>query len=160
VLSASDAANVDDTITVSSTVQNDTSQEITGSVQSYLIWWDADGDGVYGPGDTYIDATGAPQPYSVEATTHVTAIASVPASGTWTEVQPWSITNALFPNQGTYNVTATWRSSSGALIDTKTSEFYAVPTLGWVLVALMAGFIAFVMWRKHPLAAGGEVLRR
>jgi hypothetical protein len=159
-LSATDGANVDETITVSSSGRNDTSQEITGSVQSYLIWWDADGDGAYGPGDTFIDATGAPQPYSAEATTHVTAIASVPASGTWTEPQPWPITNALFPNQGTYNVTATWRSSAAAVIDTKTSEFYAVPTLGWIPLLLMAGFIAYVMWRRRPVVAADEAVWR
>ena len=155
-VSASDGRNVEATIAVSSAVANETSREITGSVMSYLVWWDDNNNGAYDEGDTYIDASGTPQPYAAPAATHVTPIPSVLASGTWTEPAPWAISNTLFPNQGTYNVTATWHSPSGAAIDRKTAQFFAVPALGWPPFAVLVGAIGCVIWRQRGLSAAGS----
>lgn len=159
-LSANDGRNPGAVIAVASAVENETSQEITGSTLSYLMWWDTNGDGAFDAGDTYIDASGTPQPYSVSASTHVSAIDSVPASGstpasgTWIEPIPWTITNTEFPNQGTYNVTAVWRSDTGAIIDMKTAQFFAIPTLGWPPFALLVGTIGCVLWRRRSVPHG------
>jgi hypothetical protein len=161
-LSASDGRNVDATIVVAASVDNLVSREITSSTMSYLIWWDGNGNGSYDAGDIAIDASGAPQPYSAEATTHVTAIESVPASGTWTEPAPWSVTNARFPEQGTYSVTATWRDANGTVIDVKTAQFWAIPALGWPLLIVLVATMGVVMWRgrggppEEPGERGGR----
>ena len=166
-LSATDGRNTDATIAVSSAIQNETSQEITASALTYLVWWDDDDDGEFGLGDTFVDASGTAQPYSEVATTHVTAIVSVPASsasapasGTWTESQPWTMSNHQFPNLGTYNVTAVWQSSTGATIDKKTAQFFSVPTLGWPPLLLLVGTLGVVIWRQGRHVLPGPAAKR
>lgn len=158
-LSATDAPNLGQNIAVSSAVINRNTADITNSTMAYLIWWDNDGNGLLSTGDTYITDAGAPATYSgtwPATPTHTTAIPLVAGSdGTWTEPTPWTISNAQFPNQGTYQVTAVWRDSAGIEIDRKTSQFYSIPTLGWPLFILTTLGAAFMLWRRRP-QAGGE----
>ncbi|MDZ4180555.1 MAG: hypothetical protein U1E29_15225, partial [Coriobacteriia bacterium] len=71
----------------------------------------------------------------------------------WTEPAPWQVSNAGFPNQGTYRVSATWTTGSGQVIDTRVTEFYSIPAMGWPLFALaLAAGLAF-MWRRGDLAS-------
>lgn len=154
---ASDAPSVAATLGISSSVANEISREITSSTMTYLVWWDSNGNATYDSGDISIDSTGAPHPYSATATTHITSIASVPASGTWSESTPWLLNNRQFPNQGNYNVTATWRTSTGGIIDVKTTQFYSIPTLGWPLMLVFLAGGGWLMWRRHPWPVAGGV---
>jgi hypothetical protein len=158
-LSASDGRNVDSTIAVSASVRNLVSREVTGTTLTYLVWWDGNGDGVYNEGDTYIDTSGTPLPYSADATTHVSAIGTIAPEGAWTEPAPWSMSNTRFPNQGTYIVTATWRDANGTIIDQKSAQFFSVPALGWPLFLLAVGIMGFVAWRRRGTPLDGAALR-
>ena len=42
----------------------------------------------------------------------------------------------------------------GTLIDTKTSEFYSIPALGWPLSVLAALLGAAWLWRRRERSAG------
>lgn len=150
-LSATDAPGLGDTVAVTSSVRNNIARAITNSTLTYVMWWDTDGSGSFNAGDTYIDSAGAPHVWDGIAvvTSHVTAGVNVPASGTWTEAIPWTVTNHLFPNQGTYRVTETWREAGGLLIDTKTTLFYSIPAMGWPLAALTALVGAWWLWRRR-----------
>jgi len=150
-LSASNAPGLGDMVHVSSTAANNGAQSISGSTMTYVIWWDTDGNGVFGAGDLFIDSSGASRVYdgSAPVSTRTTTGITVPAGATWTEPQPWAISNTGFPNQGTYRVTATWRTTSGMLIDTRTTEFYSIPALGWPLFALTLLIGVVFMWHSR-----------
>ncbi|MBU4556438.1 MAG: hypothetical protein KJ747_06165, partial [Actinobacteria bacterium] len=85
-LSASDAPTVGSTVAVSSSVRNDNTQVISNSTMTYTIWWDENGDGVFGANDTYIDSAGLPHTWdgSTPISTHATSINTVAAGATWT----------------------------------------------------------------------------
>lgn len=157
-LSATDAPGVGDEVAVTSTVVNNNTAAISDSTMTYVIWWDSNGNGVLDAGDIYISDTGAAVTWDGLATirpTHITPDIDVPGGGSWTEPAPWTISNTTFPNQGTYRVTATWRTASALLIDTKTTQFYSIPTLGWPLFGLTLGGAAYALWRRRR-ADGGE----
>ena len=150
-LSATDAASVGDLVRVTSSTTNQIATAITNSTMTYVIWWDTNGNGVFDATDIYIDSSGTPVIWNGVAAvtpTRVTSGINVAGNGTWTEAVPWSVSNTDFPNQGTYKVTATWRNSSGTLLDVKTSEFYSIPALGWPLFGLTLIGITVLMWRK------------
>ncbi len=149
-LSATDAPSIGQDVAVTSSVVNHNTADINDSTVTYVIWWDSDGDGTFGDGDIYIDDTGAPVTWNgtdAVTPTHVTTGVDVAGGGTWTEATPWTVNNGQFPNQGTYNVTATWEELDGTFIDEKTSQFYSIPTLGWPLFALALFGGAFFLWR-------------
>jgi uncharacterized repeat protein (TIGR01451 family) len=150
-LSASDAPTLASDVAVTSSVRNDLAIPIADSTITYVIWWDSDSNGTFNAGDIYIDSSGAPHTWDgvTPVSTHVTSDVDVPASGTWTEPTPWTVNNQLFPNQGTYNVTATWRESNGALIDVATTQFYSIPALGWPLTMLVAALGGGWLWRRR-----------
>jgi len=159
-LSATDAPGIGDDVAVTSSLANHNTAAITDSTVTYVIWWDADGDGSFGAGDIYIDDTGAPVIWdgvSPVTATHVTASVDVAGGGTWTEAGPWTVSNSQFPNQGTYNVTATWTESDGTYIDDATTQFYSIPALGWPLFALLASGLAALMWRRRPAAVAARL---
>ncbi len=128
---ATDAATIGQNVSVSSSLHNSSPISIINSTATYVIWWDTNGDGVFGSLDTYIDASGNPQTWNgVSAVqTHTSTGVDVAGTSYWAD-PAWSISNSAFPNQGTYNVTEYWKASDGSLIDTKTTQFYSVPTLG------------------------------
>jgi hypothetical protein len=150
-LSATDAATIGSTVAVQSSTRNDSAAAINGSTMTYVIWWDQDGSGTFTAGDIYIDSAGAPHTWNGSAvvSTRITTGIDVPAGGTWTEPAPWTVSNQLFPNQGMYKVSATWRTSGGALIDTVIGDFYSIPVLGWPLaIATVAAGVTFA-WRRR-----------
>ena len=165
-LAATDAPSIGDTITVTAEVENLIGKDIDDSYIEYVIWWDSDGSGTFDAGDIYIDDTGHPVTWDGTSTvtvTHTTTNVDVP--GKTTENDSWDITNRYFPNEGTYNVTATWYDSTGAIIiDEETTTFYSIPALGWPLFGLTAGGFAWFLWRRRDrfaewnqrLTPGGE----
>ena len=133
-LYATDAATVGTTVTVTSIESNSSIATITASYVDYRIWWDSNGNGVFDAGDIYITAAGTPATYSGSGNpiTHTTTGITTPPFTQFSD-PGWSISNAAFPNQGNYNVTAFWKTSGGMQIDTKTSQFFSVPTLGEIV---------------------------
>jgi len=158
-VTATDAPGLGEDVAVTSSVANHNTAAISNSLMTYVIWWDSDGSGTLGAGDIYIDDTGAPVTWDgvtpIEPT-HITFGINVAGGGTWTESVPWTVNNVQFPNQGTYRVTATWRTEDALLIDTKTTEFYSIPTLGWPLFGLMLGGAVWGLWRRRR-HIGGEL---
>ena len=130
-LSATNAATVGTTVTVTSTESNSSIATITASSVDYRIWWDSNANGVFDTGDRYITSAGTPATYSGSGNpiTHTTGGITTPPFTQFND-PGWSISNAAFPNQGNYNITAFWHTSAAMLIDTRTSQFFSVPTLG------------------------------
>ncbi len=149
-LVATDAPNLNSLIYVDSTLTNESSVAISNSTLNYVIWWDENGNEVFDAGDTYIDSSGDPQTYDGTSTvsTHQTIGINVSAGGTWSETgSGWSISNSDFPYRGNYRVTATWESSSGLFIDEKTTAFYSVPALGFVLLLFLGTVSGLLVYR-------------
>lgn len=162
-LAATDAPSIGTSVTVSSQVQNQIGNPLSATSVKYVVWWDSNANGTFDAGDIYINPTGAPVTWdgtSPVTVTHTTTGVNVAANSSVT-LPNWDISNAQFPNQGTYRVTATWYHSDGVrVIDQKTTEFYSIPTLGWPLFALSAGLLAFLMVRrarKNGMDFGGAV---
>ncbi len=130
-LFATNASRVGMNVDVASTLHDFDAAAIINSTATYTIWWDTNGDGMFGSGDTYIDSTGTPRVWNGAAvvSTHVSNGIDVQGTGYATDVT-WAISNAAFPNQGTYNIIEAWTASNGTLLDTKTTQFFSVPTLG------------------------------
>ncbi|MCX8007482.1 MAG: hypothetical protein N3B11_05130, partial [Coriobacteriia bacterium] len=156
-LSATDAPKVGDRIAVTSSTVNRNPTPISNSTMTYVIWWDTNGDGTFGAGDTYIDGAGKPRAWdgSTSVSTHVTTGITVAGGGTWSESRPWTMPNTGFPNQGTYRVTATWKTSTGRVIDVATTQLYSIPTLGWPLLAATLAGAAYALWRRRASSDGG-----
>lgn len=148
-LSATDAATVGASTQVTSTLSNRNAVAIPDSTVTYLIWWDSNGDGTFGAGDIYMNPSGNPQTYggSGSVSSKVTTGVAVAAGGTWSD-PGWSMSNANFPNQGTYRVSAVWTDSVGTVIDQKTTEFYSIPTLGWPLFLAFVLLALILLWRR------------
>lgn len=158
-LSATDAPGVGDTVAITSSVSNGIDRPIANSTLKYTIWWDTDGGGSFNAGDTWIDASGAPHIWDgvTAVSSHVTTGVNVAANGTWSEQTPWTVSNSQFPAQGTYRVTEAWTDSNGLAIDTKTTQFYSIPVLGWPLFTLASLLGAGWLWyRRDELGAAPE----
>ncbi|MDZ4063713.1 MAG: hypothetical protein U1E22_03500, partial [Coriobacteriia bacterium] len=155
-LSASDAPSVGSQTSITSSVKNNNTVTISDSKMTYVIWWDSNGNGTFDTGDIYINGSGAPVAWdgTSAVSTRVTSGITVPGGGTWTEPVPWTMSNTQFPNQGTYNVTATWGTSTGQLIDRKTTQFYSIPALGWPLFGLVVAGAAVLLWRRRGALPG------
>lgn len=153
-LTASDAPKLNQTIYVDTTLTNSGLTTITGSSLAYVIWWDENGNGIFDAGDTYIGSDGKPYTWDgtgTVATHETTGVAVSPNGGTWSEPgSGWSISNSNFPYRGTYRVTCTWKSSTGLLIDQKTTTFYSVPILGWPLFLLFSIGAVYFFYRSSP----------
>lgn len=113
---------VESTVTATPTLSNDGALPITGTVTG-LIWWDADSDGVFDVGDSWIAPDGSWQAYSVGAETASSAL-TVPAGAIYSPPS-WEVSNAEFLETGTYQLTSVW-SSGGVVIDSITVGFYGV----------------------------------
>lgn len=158
-LSATDAPGVGDTVAITSSVSNSVDRPIVDSTLTYTMWWDTDGSGAFDAGDTWIDASGLPHAWDGVATvsSHVTTGVNVAANGTWSEQTPWTVSNSQFPNQGTYRVTEVWTDSNGLRIDTKTTQFYSIPVLGWPLFGIASLLGAGWLWvRRNELGASSH----
>lgn len=123
-LSATDADPAGRPTTLTAEIENRAGAPMEASTLNYLVWWDANGDGVFGPGDTWADDSGAGHPY-VASGTHTTRQTPVPvisANSSWAET-PWSIPSGDLPFAGTWRVTASWVADDGRIIDTRASTF-------------------------------------
>ncbi len=149
-LMATDAPNLNQDIFVDSTVTNNCEQTITNSIINYVIWWDSNGNEEFDAGDTYIGSDGNPYTWDGTSTvsTHETTGVNVPTGGTWSD-PGWTISNSNFPYQGTYKITATWKTQSGLLIDEKTTSFFSIPTLGYPLLFALIGMGSYLLYRKR-----------
>jgi len=129
---STDAAKIGQNVTIDSTHLNEAPVAISGSSAAYTIWWDTNGDESFDAGDIYIDSAGFPHPYDgvTAVSTHITTGIDVAAGGGTWEENAWTTSNTHFPNQGTYLVTEVWKDATDVVIDTKTTHFYSVPTLG------------------------------
>lgn len=132
--------SVNSTITVQATLANDGAVALSGTVE-HLIWWDSDGNGAFGAGDSFVDASGAVQPYSAGAITH-TASVTVPAGSVLTE-SAWGVTNRNLAYSGTYRVTTVWTATSGTVIGRHDTQFYAVPGTPWLQLTVSENAIDF-----------------
>ncbi len=146
-LYATDAPGLGSTVSVDATVTNSGVGTISASTVTYVMWWDNDSDGVFDASDTYIDSAGLPHTWDGTSTvlTHQDTGIDVGPGASWSDAA-WTVSNTDFPYKGTYKVTATWKSSAGTVIDTKTTQFYSVPALGAALVAFIAALMAPVLW--------------
>lgn len=157
-VSATDAPGSNTTVAVTSVALNQAVAPILNSTMTYIMWWDENGDGVFGNGDTYIDSLGQPRTWNgvTAVSTHVTSGIDVAGNSAWTQ-PPWTVSNTAFPHQGNYNVTATWNQFDGTPIDVKTGQFFSIPALGWPLFAVLLAFAAGLAWlrlrREGPLWA-------
>ena len=126
-LSAADVASAAGSISVQGTYANDGAAPINGTSVDYLVWYDADTDGVLSAGDQWVTSAGAVQPYTGIGTesTHLSTGFAVPAGGSWSEAAPWTVTAANLPNPGVYHVTAEWHTADGHLIDVRDVTFNA-----------------------------------
>ncbi len=136
-LYATDAATIGSTTSVTSSGDNSGITTITASSIDYTIWWDSNADDAFGAGDIYIGADGKPVTWNGSGTpiTHTTTGVTVPPVSTYND-PGWQMSNVDFPNQGTYNLSARWKSSSGFVIDQRTTEFFSVPTFGEIVAKL------------------------
>ena len=115
---------------VTSTEDNSSIATITASYVDYRIWWDSNSNDVFDAGDIYMGTDERPVTYaSGSAISHTTSGITLPPYTSFTD-PGWSMSNAYFPNQGTYNLTAIWKTSGGVLIDERTTQFFSVPTIG------------------------------
>ena len=123
-LSATDADPAGRPTTLTAGIENRAGAPMAASTLNYLVWWDADGNGVFGPGDTWADDTGTGHAYVAPGahTTRQTSVPVIPANSSWAET-PWSIPSADLPFAGTWRVTANWVADDGRIIDTRSSTF-------------------------------------
>ncbi len=136
-LYATDAATIGSATNVTSAEDNSSITTITASTLTYRIWWDSNGNSSFDSGDVYIGTDGRPVTWtgSGSAVTHTTSGVTVPPFTTYND-PGWQMSNVDFPNQGTYNLTATWTSSTGFVIDERTTQFFSVPTFGEIVAKL------------------------
>jgi len=136
-LYATNASHVGENVSVSSTLKNMNSVPVVNSTATYTLWWDTDSSGVFDAGDTYITSTGLPATWNGSSSVYTHRTTGLDVQGTGFLAAPtWSVSNAQFPNQGTYNVDETWSTTGGAVLDMKTTQFFSVPTLGDWMVKL------------------------
>ena len=153
---ATDAPSINTSISVGSTLYNNAADAMLNGSIRYTIWWDTNGNGTFDSGDLYINTSGAAVTYNGTGavTTHLSTGVDVAGTAAYTD-PPWMMSNSNFPNQGNYKVTATWLDSTGAAVDTKTTDFYSIPTLGWPLFAVAIAGFATVMTRRLRTATAG-----
>lgn len=156
-LSATDAPGTGSDVSVTSSVTDNIGQGLLNASMTYVIWWDQNGNATFDSGDTWIDSSGAPHTWDGVSgvSSHVTSGITVPKKGTWTEPSAWSVNNALFPQQGNYNITATLRDSAGLVVDQRSTSFYSIPALGWPLLLTGTAAAAFVYSRRRTVIEGG-----
>ncbi len=114
-------------VAVTSTVRNSGGAPLSGTYITYRIWWDADSNGLLSTGDSYVadDGSWAAAGTGTGITKETTSVAVAAGGGTYSDA--WSVSNEDFQESGMYKLTAEWKSSAGVLIDSQTTEFFAVP---------------------------------
>jgi len=126
-LAAAGGDTISTPVTVTSTLRNSGGAPLSDTRVTYRIWWDADGNGLLSTGDSYVagDGSWTAADTGTGITQETTSVAVAAGGGTYSDT--WSISNEEFQESGTYRLTAEWKSSDGVLIDSRTTEFFAVP---------------------------------
>lgn len=122
-LSATDAPGLGDTVQITSLVQ------ATSKIQNSNLY--------------YTITIG-----STLVATHTTTPPKFEIGDTFSD--SWSISNSSFPSIGTYSVTLCWSTgnSQNCDIDSATTTFYSVPTLGWGYVTLGGAIFGYWLWTR------------
>ncbi len=125
-LTASDAPDAGDSVRVRSNVRAD--GKINSSNLYYVIY--------------------APDGVTVVAT-HTTNLPNLKAGDTFSD--SWSTSNLSFPSIGTYTVSLCWSpgGSHNCSIDSATTTFYSVPSLGPFLSLVALALVVFWIWRRR-----------
>ncbi|MGB4441275.1 MAG: hypothetical protein WBJ62_03510 [Coriobacteriia bacterium] len=114
-------------VAVTSTLRNSGGAPLSDTHVTYRIWWDADSNGLLSTGDSYVASDGSwtAAGTGTGVTKETTSVAVAAEGGTYSDA--WNISNEDFQESGMYKLTAEWKSSAGVLIDSQTTEFFAVP---------------------------------
>jgi hypothetical protein len=94
----------------------------------------------------------APDGVTVVAT-HTTNMPNMRAGDTYSD--SWSTSNASFPSIGTYTVRLCWSTgnSQNCDIDSASTTFYSVPSLGWFFSLVALALVGVWVWqRRHEFA--------
>lgn len=133
---------VDSTMTATTNYSNKGAIALNGTVATYLMWWDDNGNGTYDAGDAYIAEDGTWTVYGAgTGVSHTTTFNIGAPNGSATDV--WTMPNQGIQQDGTYHLTNTWRTSGGVLIETRETTFFAVPGGQWVELTLSTNAIDF-----------------
>jgi hypothetical protein len=128
-------------VNVSAAVTNSGAAALNGTSVYYRIWWDADGNSAPSVGDSYVEQSGAWT--AVGSGSGYTKITSgVNAAPGVTVPDSWSVSNNDFRESGTYMLTAVWMSG-GAIVDERTTTFFAVPGVPALSVSVSQSLIDF-----------------
>lgn len=122
-LTATDADPAGRPTTITASVRNEANGPLAASTLRYLVWFDANANGVFDAGDTWADASGEGQSYSSpDDATRVWAVPALPAGATLADT-PWSLPSVDLPFAGTWRVTATWIAADDHVIDVRSTAF-------------------------------------
>jgi len=90
----------------------------------------------------------APDGVTVVAT-HTTNMPKMKAGDTYSD--SWSTSNSSFPSIGTYTVRLCWSTgnSHNCDIDSASTTFYSVPSLGPFFSLIALALVAFWIWRRR-----------
>lgn len=126
-LSASGGEVTQSPINVTCTLDNTGGLDLTDTTVTYLLWWDADGDGTPGPGDSYVAEDGSWLAIGEGAghTRQSTAV-SIPAATTGL-ADSWSVSNEGLRFAGTYRLSATWTAADGTRLAMRETTHFATP---------------------------------
>lgn len=156
-LTASDAPNVGDSVSVNATLQNtDPSANITGSSIDYFLFIDSNSNSTPDTGETYITPSGGSGTYtsSWQTTQQTKQTTSFTVNANSSNSDSWSIANNNFPSNTTYTVYAIWKDSGGTTLDTEYTSCYSIPILGWPLLFLTSSLFVLLLVKKGVLRVG------
>lgn len=151
-------------VNVDGTLLNPTSQTYSGTSVEYVIFIDnGPADGVPSSGESYIYCAGAWSgsdctdstygSWSAGNTTRVSS--SVTVNNASSATDSWTIKNNGFPDNTTYTIYATWKNSGSTTVDTRTTTFSSVPTLGVWLSLLAAAVLLTLAVRRGEVRLRG-----
>jgi hypothetical protein len=126
-LSATGGEVTQSPIDVTAVFDNTGAVDLPGTTVTYLLWWDADGNGAASPGDSYVGGDGTWLAVGEgDGYTHQTAGLSVPG-GTTGATDTWSVSNEDLRFAGTYRLRAVWEAADGTVVDTRETTHFATP---------------------------------
>lgn len=126
-LSATGGEVTQSPVNVTCTLDNTGAIDLTDTTVTYLLWWDADGDGTASPGDSYAGGDGTW--FAVgegDGYTHQSTGLSVPG-GTTGATDTWSVSNEDLRFAGMYRLRAVWEAPDGTIIDARETTHFATP---------------------------------
>ena len=126
-LSATGGEVTQSPVNVTCVLDNTGAVDLPGTTVTYLLWWDADGDGAVSPGDSYVSGDGTWLAVGEgDGYTHQTAGLSVPGGATGA-TDTWSVSNEDLRFAGTYRLRAVWKAADDTIVDTRETTHFATP---------------------------------